>query len=546
MILVKMRPIFVLLFVVFSGSVSAKETRMSKIDRSLRSRRNVDVSNKYTQLTINTLRVHLNNEDLYFCNSDPYSGVQCPEEMVCVDWHQICDGEQTCGIQYKSQCIDRTIASYGKVDKRMCDGDENERWCVWKKMAPKRCGQDYFISGDKKAKRRRIRSMNFPDNYYNDRFCFWRIRVPEGDRISVFFRQFNTELNYDYVSVGNGEKYDNDAETIVYKHSGENLPKPKSFTSTGNVMWLTFKSDDWDSRKGFVIDFFNTRVKEAKVVGENAFKNTERISCGNTEVVEIGFRETVIVESPNFPKFYSSNMDCIWKYRVGNGRHISINFIEFSTEDNHDDINIGDGIDPRRTANLLKSFSGGKAPTNIVSKSNQVWIKFETNAAINRKGFQIQVKEKYYSECGGQLTVPDGKSIVVTSQNFPENYEPSSECLWQFVHSQERQITFKILDFETEENYDQFTLGDGFEPDENMTNTFIETHSGELPTPNVYTTSGSEGWMLFTSDDVKQMAGFIIEVYDKKHYDELFPSEDGNSEASISFVSSSVDEDLAG
>ncbi|XP_033104123.1 bone morphogenetic protein 1-like [Anneissia japonica] len=435
MMQVEMKSIICVSILIFCGLVSAKKPLVSKLDQSLRYRRNVDVSNKYTQLTINTLRVHLNNEDLYFCGGDPYAGVQCPEEIMCVDWQQLCDGEQTCGVPYKNQCVNRTIASYGTNDKRMCDGDENERWCVWKEMAPQRCGKDYFIGGDKKSKRRRLRSMNFPKNYDNDRFCFWRIRVPEGDRISIYFRQFNTELNYDYVSVGNGEKYDNDRETVIYKHSGEKLPKPKAFTSTGVL-----------------------------------------------------------------------HCYCLMP-------------------------------------NLLRSFSGSKPPNNIVSKSNQIWVKFETNVAINRKGFEIHLKEKYFSDCGGQLQVKEGSSVTMASPNFPDKYDPSLDCKWRFSISRGRQLTFVILEFNTEENYDKFSLGDGLGPDENMTNAFITRYSGhDLPSPPVYTTTGSEAWMIFTSDNVSQMEGFLVQVYDKEYYDELFPADDEQSFSFESVPLSVVDE----
>ena len=119
------------------------------------------------------------------------------------------------------------------------------------------CGEDFVIHREKKRKRFRIRSPDYPNNYLNDRYCFWTVRAEPGRTLSVHFMRFATEANYDYLSIGQGTRRDDDRSVLLYKHSGIAIPadfKTNRRMPKANELWITFRSDDWDNDKGFVIE----------------------------------------------------------------------------------------------------------------------------------------------------------------------------------------------------------------------------------------------------------------------------------------------------
>ena len=58
-------------------------------------------------------------------------------------------------------------------------------------------GCDNIITGNNGA----LTSTNYPNNYYNNTDCRTVIRVSPGSRIHVNFLDFNTERNFDYLTV---------------------------------------------------------------------------------------------------------------------------------------------------------------------------------------------------------------------------------------------------------------------------------------------------------------------------------------------------------
>ena len=79
------------------------------------------------------------------------------------------------------------------------------------------------------------------------------------------FKRFDTEENYDFVSVGHGLSRDNRSSTVIFKHSGRKLPEQKKFNSIDNSIWVTFTADDWDTRPGFTI-----RVQDTEEFGKKS------------------------------------------------------------------------------------------------------------------------------------------------------------------------------------------------------------------------------------------------------------------------------------
>ena len=96
-----------------------------------------------------------------------------------------------------------------------------------------------------------IRSPNYPQDYEANQDCVWIAQISLGRRIRIIFTNFTTELNYDWLEVGNGDN-PNDMTSRVIMHSGPD--SPKNFVSSGNLIWFHFKSDDGKQESGFTIE----------------------------------------------------------------------------------------------------------------------------------------------------------------------------------------------------------------------------------------------------------------------------------------------------
>ena len=105
-------------------------------------------------------------------------------------------------------------------------------------------------------------SPHFPNNYPNDKICYWIITVPKGFSIALDFETFDvfrsSSCRYDYVEIRDGG---NLTSKILGKFCGNTLPG--SIRSTGNQLFVTFHSSASYSRKGFSASF--TKGKKTNV-----------------------------------------------------------------------------------------------------------------------------------------------------------------------------------------------------------------------------------------------------------------------------------------
>ncbi|XP_070548201.1 uncharacterized protein [Ptychodera flava] len=92
-----------------------------------------------------------------------------------------------------------------------------------------------------------LSTPNFPDQYYSGLNCLWTFSAPNDVMVSVDFKTFETETNYDFVSAGRGLEPET-GTTLISMHSGSELPKP--FIGSPSV-WISFTSDGSMETHGF-------------------------------------------------------------------------------------------------------------------------------------------------------------------------------------------------------------------------------------------------------------------------------------------------------
>ncbi len=99
--------------------------------------------------------------------------------------------------------------------------------------------------------------------YDNGMDCFWTVKAADGQQIVVTVKKFESEANYDFLSLGTGmeEQPDNPESYIIFKHSGEEPPDPAEFKVESSEIWVRFTSDDWDRKGGFQLEITDSSAK---------------------------------------------------------------------------------------------------------------------------------------------------------------------------------------------------------------------------------------------------------------------------------------------
>lgn len=75
------------------------------------------------------------------------------------------------------------------------------------------------------------------------------------------------------------------------------------------------------------------------------------------------------------------------------GAHIQ--FFNFSSEDNHDFLEVRNG--PQHSSSLIGQFSGSQLPPNLLSTTHETMIHFYSDHSENRQGFKLAYQGVVYS-----------------------------------------------------------------------------------------------------------------------------------------------------
>ncbi|XP_071496572.1 tolloid-like protein 2 [Diadema antillarum] len=481
-----------------------------------RTKRQSVTSYKETKQQLRLLKVRMDDIQISPCDpEDVLKGVQCPEEDKCIKWSQVCDEVQDCGLPQLGECLNQTVQQYRIEREDLCNGDENREWCDLKRHIPRRCGEDIDLSQQSGNRTARIVSPNYPRQYPSDIFCYWMVKTSEGGSLSVSFKKFDTEPNYDFFSLGVGAKENEEEPSsyLIYKHSGPELPDPASFRIQGNQLWISFKSDDWDNYSGFEIHVADTSVFDPGNVAKSPFPDAKNTSCGGRIRLDIDGEETIT--TPNYPENYGNYFQCDWVIRIVPGRRIGISFKTFTLETNQDFVEIGSGGNPGTDA--MTKLTGRSVPSKAVLVENNVaWIRFTSDPANTRRGFMAVVRDQPYNGCGGEIAIPRDGSIVVASPLFPDlGYRINLNCIWKFTGDPERLVSVVFKEFSTEKKYDTVSAGIGPSPARDGSNYVIQSHSGNtLPDPAGFDSPTNEAWIYFRSDASVIDRGFKVEISD--------------------------------
>ncbi|XP_050407117.2 cubilin, partial [Patella vulgata] len=328
-------------------------------------------------------------------------------------------------------------------------------------------------------------SPNYPNAYPNRRECIWKITVGTGKSIQLTINPFDLEshsnCNYDVLDIYGGP--DDSAPRIA--HLCHTKTTPQVVQTTGNTMFVRFKSDSRISGTGF-----------------SATYQSQTGGCGGNFSTPSG---TIV--SKNYPSNYPHNTDCQWLITVEENQPVVITFNDFDVEGsstcNYDYVAIYDGWDTSFPELVKHCGTSLPIPSVYRSSNNQVYIRLRSDGDFAARGF----KASYVTSCGGRKNSETDGAIMST--NYPQAYDRNSNCTWLIKadHNSDRiTLTFTHMDVEQRGsgcNHDYLRVLDGNDVNSPEIGTYCGT---TVPAP--ITSQGSAMFVVFISDGYSQSSGF--------------------------------------
>ncbi|XP_055611221.1 tolloid-like protein 1 [Uranotaenia lowii] len=400
-----------------------------------------------------------------------------------------------------------------------------------------------------------ILSPSFPKEYPTNKDCAWEVIAAPQHTITLNFTHFDLEGNTFYQS----SECDYDAVTIYSRIGDEALKRhgtfcgskiPPSITSESNILRLEFRSDKTVQKTGFAAVYF-TDVDECAVNNggcQHECKNTVgsyACSCRNGYTLhenghdckEGGCKYEIStalgqIQSPNYPDEYPSKKDCIWHLTTAPGHRIKITFnvfdVELHQECAYDHIVIYDGDSP--DSHTLGRFCGAKLPHPISSTANQMYMVFNTDSSVQKRGFLAT----HTTVCGGHLTATSEINHIYSHVGYGmKTYDNGADCEWTIEAQNGLKVQLTFLTFELEEekqcSYDFVEISSGFD-DVSSGQQYGKYCGTSLPMDII---SLSELVIIkFSSDDTYGFKGFSAAYVATSPPDDEFSTDEEGSESS--------------
>ncbi|XP_052285052.1 tolloid-like protein 1 [Dreissena polymorpha] len=284
--------------------------------------------------------------------------------------------------------------------------------------------------------------------------------------------EYHSSCNYDYLHIFNGPST---SYPSIGKFCGTTTPS--GFRSQSNSVYFVFKTDYTYTFRGFSLTYlFFTQG----FLGE--FTNPYGV-----------------ITSPNYPLDYENYTDCEWAIRAQEGKRIKLDFTSFITENNHDCLEIFNG--PSTSYPSIGKFCGSATPSGFRSQSNSVYFVFKTDGSVTNRGFSLTYM--FFTQGFlGELTNPYG---VITSPNYPGDYESYTDCEWAIRAQEGKRIKLDFTYFKTEDCEDNLEIFNG----PSISSPFIGKFCGSA-TPSGFRSQSNSVYFVFQTDGSVTYRGFSL------------------------------------
>ncbi|XP_035298709.1 cubilin isoform X2 [Cricetulus griseus] len=323
-----------------------------------------------------------------------------------------------------------------------------------------------------------IHSPNYPNGYKANTECSWAIQVEKHYRVLFNITDFDLEATDSCIMTYDGSSSIN---TRVANVCGRQKP-PTSITSSGNSLFVRFQSGSSSQSRGFRAQF--------------------RQECGGHIITD----SSDTISSPLFPDIYPNNQNCTWIIEAQPPfNHIALSFSHFQlqggTDCTEDFLEILDGKD--YDAPVRGRYCGASLPRPIISFGNALTLRFVSDSFATFQGFHALYSAST-SACGGTFNIADG---FFNSPDYPAEYHPNLECIWNIVSSPGNQLQLSFLSFQLENspncNKDFVEIREG-----NATGRLVGRYCGNSIPGNYSSIKGHTLWIRFVSDGSGNGMGF--------------------------------------
>lgn len=252
----------------------------------------------------------------------------------------------------------------------------------------------------------RITSPNYPSSYPVNIECKWYITVSPGSAIRLTIHKYDLEASsrcyYDYLRIYSGlDETSPKLLELCHKETSS-----QSVTSSGNHMYIYFRSDVTVSGRGFDISY-------------RAIEN----GCGGYYTSSTG-----LILSPNYPQNYPTNSYCTWTLQAIGAHLMELNFLDFempvSSNCSESYVAVHDG-NTRNYPLLVKHCGNSFLPLqNLTSTDRALYVVMKSDGERTGRGF----KAKYNTTCGARINADrDGE---ITSPKYPHFTTIVDRCNW--------------------------------------------------------------------------------------------------------------------
>lgn len=293
----------------------------------------------------------------------------------------------------------------------------------------------------------------------------WTINRPGASGISLHFKDFSTEKNFDKVHV-----YGLKGERLATYHGDIGSFWTPVFP--GESLTIELESDESVEGTGFIIDevHFNP--------GANADKTWEE-------------KETVVESAHPYPALD----DSVYTINQPGAGQISVHFKSIELEDNADYIYLFD-----KNGNLYQTLTGTiENKWSVAIPGDQVQIGIKSDWAVQKNGFTI---DRYkYSESGEIVDFTESLVALHSAHNYSDDFENT----WTLSAPGASHVRVHFNRFITEEDKDIVTIlnGDGQE---------VATYSGVLGQFWTDVISGDTVKIRLESDGGTNFWGFHVDL----------------------------------
>lgn len=306
-------------------------------------------------------------------------------------------------------------------------------------------------------------------NYNNNTSCKWVIAPPGANQVTLNFTTFDTEANFDVVTVYDGP---DDTSPVLATWWGSTLPP--TINSTGGALCIKFVSDGTLALQGWAANYTSTG-------------STPSCSGGSILAAQSGS-----LNDGSGANNYGNNQLCYWLIAPPCATSVTLTVTQLNTEQNYDGIIVYNG--PNTSSPQLGAFSGTSLPSPVTASSGQMLVVFISDYSTVSQGFSATYVSTGSATCSGTTTMNTQDYGIISDGSGANNYCNNLDCQWLIQPPQATKVTLNFTAFDLENpSSDGQSIYDAVEVYDGTTTAapLLGRFSGSNIPPAVTSTGGS-------------------------------------------------------